>query len=1192
MATITYNFKIGNDNIAYSGSTPITIQDVKYDMSLLSLRYHKKMFQPGKIEAKLLLKQNDSSAQKTPELNALVAYFKTQKNDVMLSKTVGGVETQIAKNYYVFKVSPEYKREEKDQYVQLKLDIYSPDHKLTLDKYCRAYTNQKLVADILLGELNDGILGKAGFTDKTVNGKLIHYLNYIHSGNGGNTTLKEFLQPYLVQYNESFYDFIARTANRCGEFFYYEDGKLYLGLNDFEEKDDSTYKSRVDIDKDTALSFSYEEADDALVGTTELRYNCMSGGEFGQYSPNGYPHAEEVSFDDFLYDYFKKDQFTTTLDELFPMKWKFIPQAVGALLTGGIAGAVAYVAGVLIPMVVFAEGYAKSKNEFRNNQWVLKEDKGDGKQKHASEQYDSKNETAVLYGTHPANVTANDNYGFQFNLNEHFYSFISAGCREVSRHMIRVNIGTQQKPFQLGQKVTFESQKAVEDLVKEKKPGDPACSFDRFIVLEVNDVIKVEDNDLTKEEWAPGQKVVLLPLYSVKSFKFKSSGEVNLKLAIPPVVCPFIRTSAPQRAYVSESNDPSSYGRVCIRYPWQQKDDASSPWIRVATPYAPTTTGDNGGGFVFQHCEGDEVLVDYENGNIEHPYVIGSLFNAKVKAPGSTVPFRTWNPSNHPKEPVNQLTIASRKGHKLMFDDNGNAEDFLRSCLPGLDLIKPLTNKIGAIRFDQDMNSPLSGGLTLTDKWGVYSIACSTTERSIKVESPFGSVGLNAFTGITIHAECGNVSIKGKNVTIEAGNELKLLSGTNISPEGQSIMRDLVAKGIATAAIDKTIAKLVDLTLVRCVIEVLLKPVAGTMTLKSRRYMLIMAGNGSAEIPNQAYTLKGLLNKESTGGSSFTFNGSAKPWKWEMMNDRIVLANTLRLINEQVNEWFGNIATMYEEVKTKAQAFCDDPHQTCKKPEVIIKKAYNKLNSNSNFSDDDFGEDDFKFTPEVTGVQDMVEVFDKADAIIPPLRAITDYCKLLVLTGETLPKDETEYRTYYKKLKKAITSNDIDTHIKDIAEKKETFALSKEQIIDMKKPMKRMLAYKVIEDGMVVEQVSPTGEQGIQFNKFDDFKNDGNWYEYVSRLHNFCGLSVKGAKGAFARFGLEVLDYLKTKLDDNFAVLKMFREKDIWSSAQNGEILFSDKEGGDTLNFVNGALNHTPNEDGYANLVKGELMSY
>jgi hypothetical protein len=143
----------------------------------------------------------------------------------------------------------------------------------------------------------------------------------------------------------------------------------------------------------------------------------------------------------------------------------------------------------------------------------------------------------------------------------------------------------------------------------------------------------------------------------------------------------------------------------------------------------------------------------------------------------------------------------------------------------------------------------------------------------------------------------------------------------------------------------------------------------------------------------------------------------------------------------------------------------------------------------------------------------------------------------------------------------------------------------------MKRPMKRLLAYQLIEDGMVVEQ-EVTKLQEYQFKTFDDFKDDKKWYKYVSSLHNFFGLSVKGAKGAFARFGLEVIDYLKTKLDENFAVAKMFREKDIWSSAQNGEILFSDKNGEDTLNFVNGGLNHTPNEDGYVNLVRGELMSY
>ena len=36
--------------------------------------------------------------------------------------------------------------------------------------------------------------------------------------------------PYLVQYNESFYDFLRRIAVRCGEFLYHENGKLTLGI--------------------------------------------------------------------------------------------------------------------------------------------------------------------------------------------------------------------------------------------------------------------------------------------------------------------------------------------------------------------------------------------------------------------------------------------------------------------------------------------------------------------------------------------------------------------------------------------------------------------------------------------------------------------------------------------------------------------------------------------------------------------------------------------------------------------------------------------------------------------------------------------------------------------------------------------------------------------------------------------------
>lgn len=1180
--TITYSFKIGNDVIPYSESTEITLGDDKYEVSLLSLRYSKKMFQPGKIEAKLQLKQKTTGKTKAPDKNALVKYFKTQKNDVFLSKTVDDNTKDIAKNYYVYKVTPEFKRNDNGQYVNVSLDIYSPDHKLTLDKYCRSYVNQKLVGDILADELENGILKEAGFTKEMFDGSLTHFLNYIHSMKDDTVELREFLQPYLVQYDESFYDFIARTANRCGEFFYYENGKLYLGLNDFEEQDDKQTGARIDINKDEALSIVYEEADDSLVSTKGIRVDSLNEDQVGTYTDSDYACPEKVSYDDFMDDFFSKDQFTSFAEELFPLKMKYIPAVLSALFTGGISGAVNFVASVFIPGLAFAGPTANAKNKIMNELWVVHADKGKGKQRHATEQYDSSKEKAALYGSMLTDDVKKNNYDYALNLNQKFYTFIHEGCKEVGRNLIRVNIGTQEVPFMLGQKVTFESQQEAEANRKALAENE-SQTFSKYIILEVNDVIKAEESN-SGDGWAPGQKVVLLPLYTVESKKFSSSTQEKINLPIPPMVHPFVRTSSIQRAYVAQSNDPSSFGRVCIRYPWQKKDADSSPWIRVATPYAPSQTEDNGGGMAFQHCEGDEVLVDYEGGNIEHPYVIGSLFNSSVKAPGSGVPFSAWSPLDHPEQPRNLLTIASRKGHKLTFDDNGNAEDFMRSCLPGLDLIKPLTNSLfDSWRFDQGMNSCFSGGVKLEDKWGVYSIACSTTDRSIDIKSPFGTVNLNAFTGITINAPCGDVKISGKNVTIEAGNELKLLSGTNIQ-EDSSIMRDMVLKGIFTALIDKTVAKLVDLTLVRTVTEILLKPVAGTMTLKSKRYMLIMAGKGSAEIPNRAYSYKGLLNKDSVGGSKLIFNGSKKPWKWQLMNDRIFLGNTLRLINEQVTEWHEQLAVMYDLVQKKAEKLRNDDRQTYSDNKSVFRLAYKRMGIPCK-------EADFDFTNDAVTNEDKNEVLIEGDEVATAVKTIVDYCKD-IKSGATFPKDKNEYRTYYKKIIDIVKSNDFGKHLQDIIDGKDKFEMTPEELKALATPMKRMIAFKIIEDTYVVEQVPKSGNLPIKFSTLQDYQNDVAWLQYVASIRNFKGLSVKGAQGAALRFGMEVIDYFKEQIDNKFALAKMYSESGIWSSAQTGEILFSDKSGSETLSFQNGGLNHTPNEDGYEGLVRGELAAF
>lgn len=105
--------------------------------------------------------------------------------------------------------------------------------------------------------------------------------------------------------------------------------------------------------------------------------------------------------------------------------------------------------------------------------------------------------------------------------------------------------------------------------------------------------------------------------------------------------------SGVQHAWVVDNNDEElNLGRVRVTFQWQGfHDDSLSPWIRVARPYA----GD-GKGFIYTPEQGEEVLVGFENNNVEKPFVIGSVHNGDQKPKtdwdnnGNTVKgFRTLN---------------------------------------------------------------------------------------------------------------------------------------------------------------------------------------------------------------------------------------------------------------------------------------------------------------------------------------------------------------------------------------------------------------------------------------------------------------------------------------------------------------------------------------------------------------------
>ena len=61
------------------------------------------------------------------------------------------------------------------------------------------------------------------------------------------------------------------------------------------------------------------------------------------------------------------------------------------------------------------------------------------------------------------------------------------------------------------------------------------------------------------------------------------------------------------------------YGRVKVRFHWDRNDDNSSNWIRVTQPASA--------GFFSLPEVGDEVLVAFEHGYPDRPYILGTLWN-------------------------------------------------------------------------------------------------------------------------------------------------------------------------------------------------------------------------------------------------------------------------------------------------------------------------------------------------------------------------------------------------------------------------------------------------------------------------------------------------------------------------------------------------------------------------------------
>jgi uncharacterized protein involved in type VI secretion and phage assembly len=118
-------------------------------------------------------------------------------------------------------------------------------------------------------------------------------------------------------------------------------------------------------------------------------------------------------------------------------------------------------------------------------------------------------------------------------------------------------------------------------------------------------------------------------------------------------------------ARVVDHNDPRKMGRIKIQYDWQGESETG--WARMTTPHSGA-----GRGLMFMPEKGDEVLVGFEHGDAERPYILGALWNGVDTAPRDVF----WGGDI---EPNDIKRIVTKSGHRIQLSDKEGKESIVMS---------------------------------------------------------------------------------------------------------------------------------------------------------------------------------------------------------------------------------------------------------------------------------------------------------------------------------------------------------------------------------------------------------------------------------------------------------------------------------------------------------------------------------
>jgi uncharacterized protein involved in type VI secretion and phage assembly len=206
---------------------------------------------------------------------------------------------------------------------------------------------------------------------------------------------------------------------------------------------------------------------------------------------------------------------------------------------------------------------------------------------------------------------------------------------------------------------------------------------------------------------------------------------------------------------VTDNNDPDGLGKVKVKFPWLSSEHASD-WARVVT-----IGGGPQRGLEFLPEVNDEVLVGFEHGDINFPYVLGGLWNGQDAPPGDKSKVIASGK-------INQRIIRSRTGHIVTMDDSDDA--------PSITIVDNTgKNKINLDSKNNKLTVHLEGDMLFEATSGDISLKAKTfnVEASDALKLKGQTVDTQADTSFNIKAGT-DLKLKGTNTEMDGDASIKL----------------------------------------------------------------------------------------------------------------------------------------------------------------------------------------------------------------------------------------------------------------------------------------------------------------------------------------------------------------------------------------------------------------------------------